>query len=117
MKKSKCLSEIQSRLPEDIIISDETVFDFTEDEYVSILSWIKYFNSHYKEHGKSKEPNVIFPIISKRLRLDFGLYRFPCDIENNKGKYILYLSSNGKLLDGSIKKNVTVSSLVNTWRL
>ena len=117
MKKETCLKEISKRLPKDIIIEDETPFELTDDEYISILSWIKYFNAHYKEHGKEKHPDVIFPIISKRLRLDFGLYRFPSDTIINRGKHVIYLSQNGKLLNGGVKKNMTIKGLINTWQL
>lgn len=117
MKKSTLLKEIQKRLPEDIIVEDETPYEFTEDEYVSILSWIKYFNGHYSLHGKNQDPTVFFPIISKRIRLDFGLYRFPSDTEINKGKHVIYISPNGKRLDGTINTKLAVKSLVNTWRL
>ena len=117
MKKETCLKEIQKRLPENIILEDETPFEFTDDEFISILSWIKYFNGHFKEHGKEKLSYVIFPIISKRLRLDFGLYRFPSDTEINRGKHVIYLSQNGKLMDGTIKKNITIKELINTWHL
>ncbi len=117
MKKETCLKRIQARLPDDIIVEDETPFEFTDDEFISILSWVKYFNAHYKEYAKEKHPDVEFPIISKRLRLDFGLYRFPSDIESNRGKYVIYISQNGKLMDGTVKKNLTIKELVNTWQL
>lgn len=117
MKKTTYLREIQKRMPDDIVIEDETDFEFTEDEYISILSWIKLFNKHYEKHGKDANPDIIFPIISKRLRLDFGLYRFPSDLEEDKGKHAVYISPNGRLMDGSFKKNITVKYLVNTWRL
>ncbi len=117
MKKSSLINNIQKRLPDDIIIDDETKFEFTDDEYISILSWIKCFNEHYKIHGKNEGMLVQFPIISKRIRLDFGLYRIPCDLEENKGKYIIYISANGKQNDGTIKKNISVKELVNNWNL
>lgn len=117
MKTTKYIIEIQKRLPDDIIIKNETSFEFSEDEYISILSWIKYFNEHYKIFGKEKQPCIMYPIISKRLRLDFGLYNFPNPLEENKGGYIIYISENGKLLNGSIKKNITVKELVVTWKL
>ena len=83
MKTAKYIIEIQKRLPDDIIIQNETSFEFNEDEFVSILSWIKNFNEHYKIFGKEIQPYVMFPIISKRLRLDFGLYNFPNTLEEN----------------------------------
>ncbi len=117
MKKETCLKEILKRLPNDIIVEDETDFEFTDDEILSILSWIKYFSKHYEEHGKEELPKVVFPIISKRLRLDFGLYCTPCDIDKNRGKYVIYLSQNGKLLNGTVKKNISLKDLINTWHL
>lgn len=115
MKKSTQIKEIQKRLPESIYIVDETSFDFTDDEFISILSWIKCFNIHYKNKGKSEAFLVMFPIISKRLRLDFGLYQFP--FENNKsGKHIICLSTNGKLLTGEVEK-CSVKKLISIWKL
>lgn len=117
MQKKTLLKEIQKRLPEDIIVEDETNYEFTEDEYVSILSWIKYFNAHYSVNGKNQDPIVVFPIISKRIRLDFGLYRFPSGSIINKGKHVIYISPNGKRLDGTISTKVSVRYLVNIWKL
>jgi hypothetical protein len=117
MKKEKCLKEIEKRLPEGIVLEDETPFELTDDEFITILSWIKYFNEHYKEYGKEKSPSIKFPIISKRLRLDFGLYQSPSDTEKNRGKYVIYLSQNGLLLDGTVKESITIKSLISTWRL
>ena len=48
MKKYCLLKQIQKRLPDEIVIFDETNFNFTEDEYISILSWIKNFNYHFQ---------------------------------------------------------------------
>lgn len=117
MKKTKYLKEFQKRLPEDIVIEDETNFEINEDEYVSVLSWIKYFKEHYKRYGKAEHTFITFPIISKRLRLDFGLYNIPSNFDNSKGEYIIYLSPNGKLLNGTIKKNISLRETVNTWNL
>lgn len=108
MKKSTQLRQLQERLPDDIIIQDETTFEFSEDEFLAILSWIKYFNAHYKEHGKKESPSITYPIISKRLRLDFGLYRFPSDIESNRGNHVVYISNNN---------NSSVRGLINIWKL
>ena len=38
MKNLAFLKQIQKRLPDDIVIFDETNFNFSEDEYISILS-------------------------------------------------------------------------------
>jgi hypothetical protein len=56
MRKNTCLKEIRNRLPADIILEDETPYDLTEDEFISILSWISFFNEHYKKHGKERHP-------------------------------------------------------------
>src|SRR5690606_31881964 len=117
MKKSRHLNQIQKRLPDDLIIHDETNFEFTDDEYVVILSWIKFFNKHYQKHQKNKLPEILFPIISKRLRLDFGLYITPNDLQENHGKHIIYLCPNAKMLNGTIKKNISVKDIVDTWSL
>lgn len=117
MKKSTFINEIQRRLPGDIIIYDETNFDFTDDECISILCWIKYFNNHYEVFEKKELPQILFPIISMRLRLDFGLYNTPCDLKNNYGKYIVYLTQNGQLLNGTYKKKITLKESINTWNL
>ncbi len=117
MKKTTCLKEIQKRLPDAIIVQDETDVEYTDDEYVSILSWIKFINGHYAQFGTKKLPFIQFPIISKRLRLDFGLYHISSDIEPNRGKHIIYISQNGKSLNGSIKKNLTIKEVVKAWKL
>ena len=117
MVKTKFLPEIQKRLPDDLIVQDETKFEFTEDECISILCWIKYLNKHYEKHGKNDIPDVIFPIISKRLRMDFGLYNIPNNLETNFGKFVIYISQNGQLLNGTFKKNLTLKSLITTWNL
>lgn len=116
MKKSTAIKEIQKRLLTDIILEDETKIEFTDDEFVSILSWIKSFNTHYKEFGKEKEFLIKFPIISKRIRLDFGLYQFPSNIENNRGKHVIYIAENGKRLNGTITP-ASVKGIINTWAL
>lgn len=117
MKKQTILTKIQKRLPDDIIICDETNFDFTDDECISILCWIKYFNHHYAEFGKNKLPKIIFPIISKRLRLDFGLYQTKANNEPNSGKYIIYITQNGQMLNGLYEKNASLTDLIITWQL
>ena len=52
MTKNNQLKEIQKRLPENITVTDSTNFDFTDDEFLGILSWLKYFNNHYELNGK-----------------------------------------------------------------
>lgn len=100
--------EFEKRLPEGIEIKNERNIDLTGDEFVSILSWLKYFKEHYSNFGKEKNPDIIFPIISKRLRLDFGLYRFPSDQPDEKGLFIIYISVNNQK---GIKK------IINIWDL
>lgn len=117
MKKSTAIKEIQNRLPTDIILEDETTIEFTDDEFVSILSWIKYFKKHYEVYGKDKNTLVQLPVISKRIRLDFGLYRFPSDIENNRGKHVIYISDNGKRMDGTTNSEISVKEIINTWNI
>ncbi|WBV55922.1 hypothetical protein PFY10_17065 [Chryseobacterium daecheongense] len=116
MIKSKYLKEFQKRLPEDIKIVDETSFDFTEDEVIGIFSWLKYFNHHYEIYSKNESPKIIFPIISKRMRLDFGLYIVKSDTEPYKGQHNIYISENGKLLTGKVEKQ-SVNKVINTWNL
>jgi len=117
MKKTTYLTQIQKRLPDDITVQDETEFEFTDDEYISILSWIQFFNDHYKQHKKEVWPAIKHPIISKRLRLDFSLYNIPCDIEDNKGKFIIYISSNIYSTSEKTKRIPTVQYLINAWNL
>lgn len=112
MDKEKYLKQIQGRLPDDLVIEDETSYEFTEDEFIGILSWIKYFNVHYKEKQKSDLPAIIFPIISMRLRLDFGLYV----AKDRKGKHLIYISPNGQILNGKITKE-SIKGIINTWIL
>ncbi|MDR7128090.1 hypothetical protein J2X69_000418 [Algoriphagus sp. 4150] len=117
MNKKTYLKEIRKRLPDDITLEDETENEISDDEFIGVLSWIKYFNSHYKEHGKDNSPVIIFPIISRRLRLDFGLYRFPSDSEINRGKHVIYISNNEKSMDGTIKKRISVKEIINVWKI
>jgi hypothetical protein len=100
--------EFEKRLPKGIEIKNERNIDLTEDEFVSILSWLKYFKSHYEKFGKDEHPDVIFPIISKRIHLDFGLYRFPSELQDEKGKFIIYISANTQK---------TIKNIINTWHL
>lgn len=101
-------TEIQKRLPNEIVFINEKNIELTEDEFLAILSWIKYFNIHFKEHGMTKYPKIMFPVISKKLRLDFGLYRTPSDIKEEKGLHAIYLSVN---INQPIKKTII------SWKL
>ena len=67
------IKEIQKRLPEDIKFFDETKFELTEDEFVGILSWIKYFNAHFKKYGKNEHAKVIFANNFKEIALRFRI--------------------------------------------
>jgi len=72
--KQTMLNQIQKRLPDNIKIIDDTNFEFTESEFLSLLCWLKYFREHYNsECGKKEFPKITFPVISQRLILDFGL--------------------------------------------
>lgn len=118
MKTLTYIKEIQKRLPDDIIIQNETSFEFNEDEFLGILSWIKNFNEHYNQFGKTKSPYIMYPIISKRLRLDFGCYNYPSDSNGeNRGKFIIYISSNSRITALINNKPITVKELINTWKL
>lgn len=112
MNKAKYVKEIQDRLPDDLVIEDQTSYEFTEDEFIGILSWIKYFNIHYKEKQKSQTPAMLFPVISKRISLDFGLYIK----KDDNDKHVIYISTNGQMLNGKIKEE-SVKELINTWGL
>lgn len=117
MKKTTCLKEIQKRLPDDIIIVDETPYEYTPDEFIAILAWIKCFNAHYRQYGKSKSMSITHAFVSKRLRLDLGLYGIPCDIDQNRGKYIIYLADNQSGLGGKITKNISLKDFIRSWNL
>ena len=106
------LKQIKKRLPDDIVIQDETKFDFTEDEFVSILCWLKYFNEHYQEYGKTKNTSVSFPIISKRLRLDFSFYRTLNIFDStNLGRYVIYVSANEN------RKKIAAKTIINKFHI
>ncbi len=113
MIKSNQIKEIQKRLPDDIKVVDETKYEFTEDEFLSILCWIKFFNHHYDNYGKTHYPFILFPIISKRLRLDFGLYGVRSECEPLKGNYNIYISDNIK----NTKGRKTLVNFINQWGL
>lgn len=114
MTKSTQIKEIQDRLPENIRIIDETNSEFTDDEFVSILCWLKYFNHHFAKFGKTEFPKIIFPIISKRIRLDFGLYLTKSGCEPGKGEYNIYISEN---LNNYKPGRKTLANFIRTWNL
>lgn len=111
MRKVSFLKLVEERLPQDIIIRDETQFEFTEDECVVMLSWIQYFNDHYKVYKKEKLPSIINPYISIRLKLDFGLYRIPCDLDADKGKYVIYIIKAKQHINDKIRSKIDLSKL------
>lgn len=113
MLKKKHIGEINKRLPEDILVIDETSFEFTEDEYVSILSWLRYFNNHFEEYAKSRLPNILFPVISKRLILDFGLYI----TADSSGRYAIYITDSRRLIFGEKRKVLTTKEIINSYNL
>lgn len=112
MTKAVQIKNIQKRLPDDIRIQDETGLKLSDDEYVSILSWIKLFIIHYKSFGKSQPMPISSAIVSKRVHIDFGLYMVPCELEHNKGEYIIYLCSNDYE-----DSELTLSKFINNWSL
>lgn len=113
MTKTKQITEIQKRLPRDIKIVDETQYEFTEDEFLGILSWLKFFNSHYKKFGKTEHPELLFPIISKRIRLDFGVYCVKSEYEPSKGNHNIYISDNIK----NIRGRKAIDNFITQWSL
>tara|TARA_B100002049_G_scaffold237186_1_gene226687 strand:+ start:11524 stop:11826 length:303 start_codon:yes stop_codon:yes gene_type:complete len=100
-------------------VQDDTCLEITDDEFIGILLWIKYFNYHYKEHGKEKYPDIKSPVISKRIHIDFGLYNIPSDVESNRGKYIIYICNNdNRIYDEKTKiKKYSVKEVIDTWYL
>lgn len=108
MNTGKFLKEIQKRLPDDIRIINETSFELTEDEFLGILSWLKYFNRHYQIHKKSGAPEIQSPIISKRIRLDFYFYWISENIKNKETEFCIYIVSNYKN---------TLKEIINTYKL
>ncbi len=111
MKKDTVLRNIQKRLPDDILIKDNVSFELTEEEYFSILVWIKVFNIHFKEFGKSKNmPLHIIPI-SSRCCLDVYFYRFPDD--NNE--YVIYLKEEERLYKDNKLKKPSITDLISRY--
>lgn len=118
MNNPRSLKEFQNRLPDDIIIVDGTNVDFTEDEYVVILSWLKSFNKHYMKYEKNENFPIVYAIVSTRLRLDFGVYRFPIEEGDYKGKHIIGILRNDKQLNGKLNQSwLKVKHIVNTYKL
>lgn len=113
MTKNNKIKEIQKRLPDDIKIVDETQYEFTEDEFLGILSWLKFFNHHYEKYGKTQYPELLFPIISRRMRLDFGLYCGKCEYEPYIGHHNIYISDNIK----NIRGKKTIDNFITRWSL
>lgn len=116
MTKTNYLKQFQKRLPDDIKIVDEVPYEFTEDEIVSILCWLKYFNHHYSINGKNEYPQIMFPVVSKRMHLDFGLYIGKSETEPFKGQHNIYITENGKLLTGKVEKQ-SLEKVIKIWNL
>lgn len=120
MKKQNQLKEIQKRLPDDIIIVDNTSYDeFTEDEFLGLLTWIDCFNNHYKTYGKSIEmqfyPHCAF--VSTRFFIDFFFYNKLNKDENLKNsvcynKYAIYI----KPVKGKSKAQIRKAYVI-AWNL
>lgn len=117
MNKKSIIKHIQNRLPEDIQVIDQTSFEFTDDEFLSILSWIKYFNWHYLIQGKDQSPGISFPVISSRLVLEFDLYRFKSDRDIDRDKFSIYLSDTRKGLSEKSNSSITLKKIINSWHL
>jgi CRISPR/Cas system-associated exonuclease Cas4 (RecB family) len=115
MHKKTILKQILDRLPEDIQIADETSFEFAEDEFIAILSWIQYFNWHYDLEGKNGSPAIQSPIISKRIRLDFSLYWLNEKKLAGETGFLIYILPIIKY-DKS-NKSYTVKEIINTIHL
>ncbi|WP_035656790.1 hypothetical protein [Flavobacterium seoulense] len=111
MKQSSFLKLVQERLPEDVIVRDETQFKFSEDECVVMLSWIQYFVDHYTVYKKEKLPSIINPYISVRLKLNFSLYRIPCDQDIDRGKYVIYIVKAKQHINEKIYSKIDLSKL------
>ena len=92
MKTSIMLKKIQEQLPKDIYFVDNTTLKLTIDEYYAVLSWIKCFTKHYKEFGKTKHMPVHTPVVSRRVYIDFALYRFPSEVPEEKSKNCIYIN-------------------------
>lgn len=105
MKKSTCLEELQKRLPGNLVLVDETPFEFTEDEFIGILSWFKLFSKHYEESPK-KLPLVPLPLVSHRIFLDFGLFLSADDdkLSPTYKKHVVIINENDK---DSLDSNIT----------
>lgn len=114
MKSTKFVEEIQMRLPDDIRIIKETSLELTEDEFIAILSWIKYFNWHYKVSKKNETPAIQSPLVSKRIRLDFYFYRFSEKLTHGETGFNIYICENNKL---ATNQPYSVEELVNTFKL
>lgn len=99
MKKSTMLKKIQQDLPKGITVIDSTKIEFTIDEYFATLSWIKCFQIHYKEFGKTKHMPIHTPVVSKRIFIDFALYRFSSEVSEEKGGNCIYI--------GELKKRIS----------
>lgn len=112
MKKKSFLKLLQGKLPEDIIIQDTTDFELTVDECVGTLSWIQYFNDHYKQFKKEKLPAIQNPYISERLKLDFGLYNNPSDTGLNNGKHIIYMAKIHPHINKKISSKIDLNKLI-----
>lgn len=108
MTKRTMLKTIRATVPSGILIEDSTDFDFSEDEFVALLSWISYFNVHFSEFGFSQIPKVQFPVVSRRITLDFGLYNIPVEDGLNKGCNVVYINKSFYIKDNlSLKEFIS----------
>ena len=82
--------EFKKHLPEGIEFHDDSDLKLTDDEFVSVMAWIKFFKAYYSVFGKAEEMPKKLNRISKRIHLDFGF----CNIPDKDGRLIIYLSRN-----------------------
>lgn len=111
MKKQTYLKEIQKRLPQDIFISDETNIDFTEDEFVCILFWIKIYNKYPDLFGTAKHIQHVF--ISKRIQVDFSFH----NTATEKGEYLIYITLNKKITPAGKEGIYSLRELIHDYHL
>ena len=94
-------------------IVDVTSFEFTDDEILAILSWLKFLNKHIEEKGREVKMPIQFAIVSSRLRIDFALTHLPSDQPNEEGRNVVYLSAYNKMLNGEVYKR-SLSSIIRS---
>lgn len=115
--KSKHLIEVKNRMPDGILVDDETCFEWTDDEYVAILSWIKCFKNHNKILDNTKNTFISVAVISKRLYVDFSFYNLEQLSDDNRKENIIYIRQNGQLINGTFLNNMSADTVIKTHKL